>query len=318
MTLRVSKRFIDITGLRDIIQRRIPVLIADSKQAGPVVWLTACIHGDEVGGTAIIHDVFIRLKEFGLLRGRVHAYPLVNSMGFENVSRFINTDREDLNRCFPGDPRGSMGQQIARRLYDTIIKSEPDLLIDIHNDWIESVPYLLIEPANIYPNKELFAQVTDLARASRLLLVEDSSDGNAPENTLAGALVSAGIPAYTIEAGGAYAVVEEGVKAGTNAILSTLQALEMIDLGEALPARGAPKERLRYTNQPLCTTSGLIRFAVKPGQEIRKGQLLATVYSAFGSREESLRAAADGFVLGLEDHARVLPGREVIAIAERT
>ncbi len=318
MTLRVSKRFIDITGLRDIIQRRIPVLIADSKQAGPVVWLTACIHGDEVGGTAIIHDVFIRLKEAGLLRGRVHAYPLVNSMGFENVSRFINIDREDLNRCFPGDPRGSMGQQIARRLYDTIIKSEPDLLIDIHNDWIESVPYLLIEPANIYPSKELFAQVTDLARASGLLLVEDSSDGNAPQNTLAGALVSAGIPAYTIEAGGAYAVVEEGVKAGTNAILSTLQGLEMIDLGEALPARGAPKERLRYTNQPLCTTSGLIRFAVKPGQEIRKGQLLATVYSAFGSREESLRAAADGFVLGLEDHARVLPGREVIAIAERT
>jgi predicted deacylase len=74
---------------------------------------------------------------------------------------------------------------------------------------------------------------------------------------------------------------------------------------------------LRYTNRPLCSTSGLIRFRVRPGEEIRKGQLLAEVFSAFGSREESLSATADGFVLGLEDHARVLPGREVIAIAEQ-
>lgn len=304
--------------MRDIIQRRIPVLIADSKVPGPVVWLTACIHGDEVGGTAIIHDVFSRLKEFELLRGSVHAYPLVNSMGFENVSRFINTDREDLNRCFPGDPRGSMGQQIARRLYDTIMKSEPDLLIDIHNDWIQSVPHLLIEPPGTYPTKKLFRKVLNLAQATHLLLVEDSEACHSPQNTLAGALIEAGVPAYTIEAGGAYAVVEEGVSAGTNAILSTLQALKMIDPCASLPAPPAvSSEALRYTNKPLCTSSGLIRFAVVPGQEIRKGQLLATVYSAFGSREESLLSAADGFVLGLEDHARVLPGREVIAIAER-
>ena len=317
MTLRISKRFIDITGLRDIIQRRIPVLIADSKLPGPVVWLTACIHGDEVGGTAIVHDVFSRLKEYGLLRGSVHAYPLVNSMGFENVSRFINIDREDLNRCFPGDPQGSMGQQIARRLYDRIMKSQPDLLIDIHNDWIQSIPYLLIEPPDIYSTKRLSRTVLEFARATGLLMVEDSDACHSPQNTLAGALVEAGIPSYTLEAGGAYAVVEEGVSAGTNAILSTLQALEMIDPREPLPAPATPNEALRYTNKPLCTTSGLIRFAVNPGEEIRKGQLLATVYSAFGSREESLRAATDGIVLGLEDHARVLPGREVIAIAER-
>ncbi|MDH3908189.1 MAG: succinylglutamate desuccinylase/aspartoacylase family protein, partial [Gammaproteobacteria bacterium] len=144
--MRISRRLIDITGLRDIIQRRIPVLVAESRRPGPVVWLTACIHGDEVGGTAIVHDVFARLRKEGLSRGSVHAFPLINSMGFENVSRYINTDREDLNRCFPGDPRGSLGEQIARRLYDTIMKSEPSLVIDLHNDWIQSIPYILLDP----------------------------------------------------------------------------------------------------------------------------------------------------------------------------
>ena len=72
--------------------------------------------------------------------------------------------------------------------------------------------------------------------------------------------------------------------------------------------------RSLITSPSTCT---VFPFRVRPGEEIRKGQLLAEVFSAFGSREESLSATADGFVLGLEDHARALPGREVIAIAER-
>ncbi|HSN72643.1 MAG TPA: succinylglutamate desuccinylase/aspartoacylase family protein [Steroidobacteraceae bacterium] len=314
--MRISRRLIDITGLRDIIQRRIPVLVAESRRPGPVVWVTACIHGDEVGGTAIVHDVFAKLRKQGLSKGAVHAFPLINSMGFENVSRYLNIDREDLNRCFPGNPRGSMGEQIARRLYDTILKSSPALVIDIHNDWVQSIPHILLDPLEAFPNNKIARRTRELARAAGLLLVEDSDVFHPLRNTLAGAVLDAGVPAYTIEAGGAYAVVEAGVAAGTSAVLSTLQAMGMIEWFLPVGSQ-AGQEPLRYTNRPLCSTSGLIRFRVRPGEEIREGQLLAEVFSAFGSREESLLATADGFVLGLEDHARVLPGREVIAIAER-
>ncbi|MDH3439942.1 MAG: succinylglutamate desuccinylase/aspartoacylase family protein [Gammaproteobacteria bacterium] len=314
--MRISRRTIDITGLRDIIQRRIPVLVADSRIPGPVVCLTACIHGDEVGGTAIVHDVFARLRRPGLKRGCVYAYPLVNSMGFENASRFITADGEDLNRCFPGDARGSMGQQIARRLFDTIMKTGPALVVDLHNDWVRSVPYCLVDPVAEYPSKALYRRVLKLARATGLLLVEDSDVFHPLSNTLAGALIAKGVPALTIEAGGSFAVVEDSVSAGTRAVLSTLSALDMLECADADVHKNSGGQALRYTDRPLCTTSGLIRFAVEPGQEIQKGQRLATVYSAFGSREETLEASSDGYVLGLEDHARVLPGRAVIAIAE--
>jgi predicted deacylase len=316
--VRVSRKTIDITGLRDIIQRRIPVLIADSRTPGPVVCLTACIHGDEVGGTAIVHDVLAHLRHRGLNRGCVYAYPLVNSMGFENVSRFITADGEDLNRCFPGDARGSMGQQIARRLFDTILKSRPDLVIDLHNDWIRSVPYCLVEPADQHANQGFHGRVLKIARATGLLLVEDSDVFHPLANTLAGAVIAEGIPAVTIEAGGSFAVVEDGVTAGTQAVLSVLKTLKMIP-ADGLGARKKSNTRaLKYTDRPLCTTSGLIRFFVEPGQEIRKGQRLAAVYSAFGSREETLTADSAGYVLGLEDHGRALPSRAVIAIAEHT
>ena len=107
---RLSRRLIGITGMSDIVQRRIPVLTLDSKVPGPVVWMTACIHGDEVGGTAIVHEVMESLRHGVLQTGAVHAFPLINSMGFENVSRYINADREDLNRCFPGSATGTMGE----------------------------------------------------------------------------------------------------------------------------------------------------------------------------------------------------------------
>lgn len=314
--MRISRRTIDITGLRDISQRRIPVLVADSNKPGPVVCLTACIHGDEVGGTAIVHDVFAYLRRATLLRGSVVAYPLVNSMGFENVSRFITTDREDLNRCFPGDPQGTIGQRIARRLFDTIVKAEPDLVIDLHNDWIRSVPYLLIDPEAEFRSKALCRRVRKLAQSTGLLLVEDSDVFHPLANTLAGALIAAGVPAFTVEAGGSFAVVEEGVSVGTRAVLSTLASLDMLDYPDAASGAETSQAVLKYSDRPLCTTSGLVRFAVEPGERIAPEQLLATVYSAFGSREEQLRAAGNGFVLGLEDHACVRPGRAIIAIAE--
>ncbi len=314
--MKITRRLIDITGMRDIIQRRIPVLTLDSKIPGPTVWLTACLHGDEVGGTVIVHEVFQRLKQAGLLNGVIHALPLINSMGFENISRFVNTDREDLNRCFPGNASGSMGERIAGRLFDTITRTGPDLVIDLHNDWIHSVPYILIEPDVHYSSKKIRQRTFSIARAAGLLLVEDSDAYHALSNTLTGAIVETGVPAFTIEAGGSYGIVEQSVAAGRDAVLATLRKLGMTDLPDQRSTRSPNRELLTYSNRPLCATSGLVRFAVAPGENVKANQVLARVYSAFGSCEETLRARGPGYVLGLADHARVLPGCEVIAIAE--
>jgi predicted deacylase len=310
----IRRRSITITGGSDTVQMRVPVLTIESDISGPAVWLTACIHGDEVGGTAIVHDVFQALRRQGLLRGAVHGMPLVNSVGFENVSRYINADREDLNRCFPGTRDGTMGQRVARRLFDAILRVAPDLVIDVHNDWVHSVPYILLDPPAVFANPEAYARALQAARATRLLLVEDSDVLSPLRNTLAGALATVGIPALTIEAGGAGRIVEVNVNAGVSAVLATLEKLGMTPpSGHADSAHAQPL--LRYSSSPLCSSSGLIRFAVGPGETVTRRQVLARIFSAFGTREETLRAVAPGYVLGLEDHARVVPGSPVIALA---
>jgi predicted deacylase len=314
--LKYSKRLIDITGMRDVIQRRIPVLSLDSQVPGPAVWLAACIHGDEPGGTAIIHEVVRTIRESGMRHGSIHALPLINSMGFENVSRFINSEREDLNRCFPGDPKGSMGERIARRLFDTIARSEPDLVIDLHNYWIQSVPYVLIEPRRHFMKTGLRRKTIDAARATGLLIVQDSDSSEALSRTLTGALVEKDVCAFTLEAGGAGGIVETSIEAGTRSVLGVLRHLGMLEGETVSPPTPASSQVLDYTSRPHCTSSGLVRFAVAPGDEVATGAIVARVFSAFGSIEETLRAEHSGFVLGVADHARAVPGSEVIAIAE--
>ncbi len=316
--LKISKRLIDITAMRDIIQRRIPVLTLDSKKPGPTVWLSACIHGDEPGGAVIVHDVFQAVRDAGMRGGVLHGLPLVNSMGFENVSRYINSDREDLNRCFPGDPRGTMGERIAQKLFDVITKSKPELVIDLHNDWIQSVPYVLIEPQVHYSTAKLQQTTLKIARAAGLLMVQDSDTSPGMARTLTAALVAAGISAFTIEAGGAGGIVESSVAAGKSAILGLLRHIGLIDASLFKAAKPDSVDLLDYTNKPLCTSSGLVRFAVSPGDVVKTDQKVAQVYSAFGSLEETLRATGPGYVLGVADHARAVPGSEVIAIAELT
>jgi predicted deacylase len=77
-------------------------MVLESPSPGPVVWLTACVHGDEVGGLVIIPELFKRRGK-QLMRGALYAFPLMNPLGFETASRDIILSKEDLNRSFPGN-----------------------------------------------------------------------------------------------------------------------------------------------------------------------------------------------------------------------
>jgi predicted deacylase len=312
---RFSRRTIDISGMRDIIIRRVPVVTIDSGNPGPMFWITGCIHGNEPGGIAIVHELVKSVRKLGLKRGIIKALPLINSVGFEHGSRYINTDREDLNRCFPGDAQGSMGERFAHRLFQGVMATKPDFLIDLHNDWVQSVPYVVIEAPGMFRNKKLHKTTLAAAQATGLLSVQEADDAVEMANTLTGALVTAGVPSFVIEAGAAGAIVEKSVFAGRDAVLGVLGYFDMLETEQKAKRHPGASEVHDYTSER-SMSDGLIRFLISPGDRIRENQPLAKIYSAFGSVQETLRAKCDGFVLGVTDAARATPGSDVVAIAQ--
>jgi predicted deacylase len=111
-----------------------PVHVVNGRHAGPTVFLTAAIHGDELNGVEVINRV-LELTALKRLRGCLLAVPVVNVFGFLNRSRYL-PDRRDLNRSFPGRERGSIAARLAH-LVATQIVDQSDFGIDLHTGAID-------------------------------------------------------------------------------------------------------------------------------------------------------------------------------------
>ncbi|MBL1141416.1 MAG: hypothetical protein D8M62_05180 [Proteobacteria bacterium] len=284
-----------------------------SEKTGPVVWLTACVHGDEVVGMAIIHEVFKQIRS-NLLCGSVYAFPLMNPIGLETTSRKITMSREDLNRSFPGKPSGTLGERIANRIFSTIISTSPDLVLDLHSDWKQSIPYTILDKRSSNMDKKIYDTARKFSKETGFVSLLENETLN---DSLSHNLLENNIPALTLELGEPYVINEENVSLGLNAIWNILSSLKMISpLKERFvyPVSKKYKGKLfKYSDQPYSSKSGIIRFLAKAGDEINQGQPFAKVVNAFGKHQETVRAINDGIVLGHSDSSVVFPGMPIMA-----
>lgn len=317
---RIKYSFLKILTGSDLSMRRLALMECRSVQAGPAVWLTGCGHGDEVGGIVVIQEVFKRLRKSPLRAGTLHAFPLMNPLGFETASRHIGFSKEDLNRAFPGNPSGSMAERIANLIFTTIMENRPTLVLDLHNDWTKSIPYVLVDPCPSAKWREVHERTRQFAHQMGFVVI---SEQNTPSNlaelkrTLTGSLLVEGIAAATVELGEAYVVNERNVEDGVVSIWNVLAQLGMVDpLPQKLNFRmpdGLAGKVLAYTHQPAASTSGIVRFLVRPGQLVKKGQKTAKIYNVFGKLQETILAEKDGIVLGYADSSVAQPGVSVVA-----
>ncbi len=293
--------------LIDMKKSELAYLEIKSQKPGPVVWLTAGIHGDEVGGVAAVQAVFKKLRRIGLLKGKVCAFPLVNSAGFENASRHLPISKEDINRAFPGKSNGTSAERLAAMVFKQIKDTKPTVVVDLHNDWQNSVGHILIDACQ----KRIYKQTELYARQLGLPMVQEEKI-KIRNKTLSGSLLATGIPALVIETCGTYVVNEKELAKEVRAILNLLSFLGMIKIKHQPIIK--EQKILKYSEKPICRTSGLIRFLVKPGAVVKTGQPVAKIYDALGKLQETLKAPSRGLVLGYyNDSAVAWPGRPVLA-----
>ena len=285
-----------------------------SSKTGPVVWLTGCMHGDEVTGIVTIQEVFKKIQKQCLLRGSVYAFPLMNPIGFETGSRNITLSREDLNRSFPGDRNGSLAERIADKILNTVRQTSPSLVLDLHNDWMKSICYTLVDPCPGSSQRQAHKTAVTLANRSGFPVVLETDDVT---SSLSYSLLKEGIPALTIELGESYVVNEKNVESGVRSVLGILGYLEMIELGDDFVVPQVPdeltKKRLKFSFGPVSSASGIIRFLAKPGDIVSSGQAVAKIYNTFGKLQDTIRCTADGVVLGHSDSSVAFPGAPVMA-----
>ena len=193
-----------------------PVQVICGRKPGPVLFVSAAIHGDELNGVEIIRRLLKR-KALKSIRGTLLAVPIVNVHGFLNQSRYL-PDRRDLNRSFPGSAKGSIASRLANLFIKEIV-SKADFGIDLHTGALHRSNLPQIR-ANLDD-----AATLDIAQVfgTPVIINSDIRDGS-----LRACAFERGQPVLIYEAGEALRFDEISIRAGLRGILNVMRHIGML------------------------------------------------------------------------------------------
>lgn len=280
----------------------LPIRVIRGKRSGPIVFISAAIHGDELNGIEIIRRVR-KLDILKKLHGTIIFAPIVNVYGVMTQSRYL-PDRRDLNRSFPGSIKGSIASRIAKIFFDEIV-SKCDLGIDLHTGSIHksNLPQIRTNLDNEYTFK--------LARAfeAPVILHSELRDGSlraeAQEN---------GTPILLYEAGEALRFDETCIRIGVKGIINVLRENNML-----------PKVIRKTTKTPVtsktskwirASESGMIRTIKALGDTVKENEVIAYIDEPLDDNSFEILSPFDGIIIGKSQIPLVQEGDAVFHIAK--
>jgi len=281
----------------------LPVKVINGRSAGPNIWLSAAIHGDELNGIQIIRRV-IKDLDAKNLRGAVIAVPIVNPLGFIIQSRYL-PDRRDLNRSFPGSARGSTASRLAHLFMEQVV-NQCTVGIDLHTATNHRINHPQIR-ADLDDRATL-----ELARAFGAPF---SIHARLRDGSLRQAATEREKRVLLYEAGQAHRFDDNAIETGVIGVMRVLRALGLIDA--RLP-RKRPTRLIRRTRWVRARRGGIVDIQVGLGDRVVRGQPVASISDAFGMRPTQVKAPETGWVIARSLRPLVNSGDSLIHIAAET
>lgn len=263
---------------------RLPVLVVKGDKEGPVMGITAAVHGNEVNGVNTIHRL-VHSIDASKLRGSLVAVPVVNIGGFLLHQRRTD-DGSDLNHLFPGKPSGREAEVLAWRFTERVVRTL-DVLLDLHTASFGRVNCLYIRADMNNPRTAAMARLM----RPNIIVHNPPSDGS-----LRGCAAQMGIPAITVEIGSAHRFQREYVKKTRVGLRSVLGDLGMLPKRQVVPG----EEPVVCTRSQWMFTDhgGLLDVLPNVTEFVRAGDDVAVLRDIFGDETRRYRAPEDGVIIG--------------------
>ena len=277
-----------------------PVLVAQGTSDGPTLCVTAAIHGDEINGIESVRRFMYAINP-AKLTGKVVGVPIVNLQGFQRHSRYLS-DRRDLNRFFPGNPRGSSASRMAYSFFNDVIMS-CDGLVDLHTGSFHrtNLPQLRADLQN--------PDVLKLTEGFGATVILHSAGG---AGTLRRATADAGIPAVTLEAGEPLRLDTDAVDHTVKALFTLLDTLQMYNKRSFW---GNPEPTYYSSAWVRADQGGILLSSVKLGKKVKTGDLLGTITDPISNEQVTITAPYSGRIIGMALNQFVMPGYATFHLA---
>ena len=279
----------------------IPVHVLRATAPGPVLLLMGGLHGDEVNGIETVRRL-VRRELLLPQCGTVIAIPLLNIYGFLNFSREV-PDGKDVNRSFPGNPRGSLASRVAHRFMREIMPLI-DYGIDFHTGGASRANYPQL--------RCLLGEDAELDALARAFGAPFTLHGALRPGSLREAAYELGKRIIVFETGESMRLDEAGIE---EALAGTLRVLHHLGMGPDVPPPSRPSIVCRRHTWLRARFAGLFRAHFALGQYIEKGQIYGSVADPYGQQSVRLECPVSGYIIGLNHMPVVNQGDALLHIA---
>ena len=284
----------------------IPIVVLKNG-AGPTALLVSGTHGDEDQGQVALCNL-VKSLDPARIRGRVIILPAANFPAAMAGRRTSPIDEGNLNRLFPGDPDGTVTEQIAYHIEHELVPMA-DLVCDLHSGGSS----LMYVPSALFGGWRRDGSTADGVAAlkafgSPIAYVAEQNQGGS--RTLSGGAARHGTICLGTEAGGSGHVTRSALRMVERGVGNVLVHLGILPEGDRI----VPDEPTRYLEVGgpdyfvYAPENGLFEPLAELGEMVRAGQPAARIHSPETPWAEPVAAsfAHDGFVL-----CKRVPGRTV-------
>lgn len=293
---------------------QVPITVIHGAKAGPVLTLTAGIHGDEFPPILALQRLRTEVRP-AELSGTLVLVHLANVTGF--LARRIAVspvDGKNLNRVFPGRADGTLTEQVAHFLTTEVI-AKTEYLIDMHAGSAnqELWPHVyspFVGQKELDDRTHAFALATGMRH---VVLYGDRPRDPARSISYPNTAMTRGKPGLTIEIGQLGQRDEAFIQQVLAVSRNALRFLKMLP-GEPEGTGGAVV--YRKLHEVASPVTGVFHPRCRIGETVDSGALLGEVTDWFGNRVAELRAPLRGTVLMLHSYPAVNQGDTPVTLGE--
>ena len=296
----------------------IAAMVVRGAEPGPVFYLGAAFHGDEIAGTQIVGRVASGIDP-AELRGTLIAVPVQNPLAFQVQHRFfvghmlkspMDQNPADPWAAFPGDAGGNTASILAHAIYDRMMR-HADYMIDVHTPTTGGryAPFAFLPPTRC---GAVVGEAEALARAfgADYILANDKGMyvGDRNPHTVMG---ERGVPAFGIEIGEGGRIDGREVALGVRGIANVLRRVGMMDGPVEQSGRNLV---IRTMDVIRARRAGVLTLHVGLNDEVSPDQHVATITDPFDRPIEEIVSPRGGPVVRIATHPTVSTGERVVQL----
>jgi hypothetical protein len=256
----------------------IPIPVASIKNGkGPTVLLMAGNHGDEYEGQIGL-SALLRMIDVQDVQGQIIFLPSANFPAAAAGMRTSPIDEGNLNRLFPGDPNGTVTQQMAWYI-EHVLLAQVDYVFDLHSGG-SSLMYIPSAGCRRSDDPKRMDQALEIVRlfGAPAAYVLDSQSSDAC--TLAAAAARQNVIHYGAELGGGGTLSPQALRVtidGTRRVLKHLGILsQAIKVDEPSPTQILQVRGADYF--VYAPDSGMFEPTVELGDSVQAGQMAGRIH----------------------------------------